>query len=105
VARLFCSRAKFAREIVLGAAKKLSKIFCACFLNLKTKTRPNYIVFFTKLCPKTGKYFFKVCYRGRSLAMPGIYQRLHLVLLHFEMTGITGNAEFPILPAIYIQIK
>ncbi len=93
------------RNITGGRKKNLSKIFCACFLNLKTKTRPNYSVFFTKLCPKTGKYFFKVCYRGRSLAMPGIYQRLHLVLLHFEKTGITGNAELSILPAIYIQIK
>jgi hypothetical protein len=55
----------------LGAAKNLSKIFCAWFFfNFKPKMG-QIIVFSSKIMPKTGKYFLKVCYRGRKKTSEG----------------------------------
>ncbi len=65
VARLFCLRAKFARKMVLRAAKFSSKNFGLVFWFLAIK-RPNYRGFFTNLSPKNREVLPKVCYRGRK---------------------------------------
>jgi hypothetical protein len=65
VDRLFCSWAKFTSEIVLRAAKNLSKNLGFVFWFFSQKQIKLYC-FLTNLCPKTGKYILKVCYRGRK---------------------------------------